>query len=770
MNRKIRLGCMVLLGASLLFVGVLTALHLEYPKDYSAGHPESAPRSGDVTAARSQLQAEHAVRLAKRSAQLGEIAPDAGVQAPAPNTAATDKRILFGDLHVHSTFSIDAFIFSLPLFGGEGTHPPADACDFARHCSSLDFFSINDHAESLTPERWTQTIDMIRECNAKAGDPKTPDMVAYVGWEWTQAGLTPENHWGHKNIIYENLGDDQLPRRPITSLPQGTMKRAKYSWLMTGLQALGPVGLDSFTEFFWLVNEMAAVPDCPLGVLSRDLPSNCRENASTPAALFRKLREWELDAIVIPHGLAWGLHAPVNSSLENQLTTAHHDPEKQLLLEVFSSHGNGERFSTHQSAKANDKGELICPERAAGFLPCCQRAGDIQRERCGDIPEAECEQLVQRAKRLAVEAGLHPEYVFPDTEVEEWLDCDQCRDCFKPVLTPRPKESAQYALALSKTKEGKQHRYRWGFIASSDNHTARPGTGYKQYARQYITDAEGIANETVSKGLQPWLRGTAENPDRAEPVVVEQQRNFKDLLGMERTGSYMYTGGLVAVHAAGRDRHNIWQSLKRREVYGTSGPRILLWFDVLNSPQGRQPMGAHLSMAESPEFEVRALGSFQQLPGCPDFTTSGFSGDKLDRLCRGECYHPSDTRHAITHIEVVRVRPQQTAKEEMSTLIEDPWKTFECPADQDGCVFRFKDPDFRDSARDAVYYVRALQAPTPAINGGNARAQRDDDGNITSVNLCHGDYRTDFADDCLVPVKERAWSSPIYLDQTVSSR
>ena len=49
--------------------------------------------------------------------------------APAGGGAA--RQILFGDLHVHTTFSSDAFQLSLPLLQGEGAHPPADACDFA---------------------------------------------------------------------------------------------------------------------------------------------------------------------------------------------------------------------------------------------------------------------------------------------------------------------------------------------------------------------------------------------------------------------------------------------------------------------------------------------------------------------------------------------------------------------------------------------------------------------------------------------------------------
>ncbi|MHC4220445.1 MAG: DUF3604 domain-containing protein, partial [Planctomycetota bacterium] len=188
----------------LLVVAGIVVLAAAYVAGMALGFYGDPPGPGQITAARIP-----AAVLTSRGEAQERAALAARVEDP--------KQILFGDLHVHTTYSTDAFLFSLPMMGGEGMHPLADACDFARFCSGLDFWSINDHAEASTPRRWRDTKESIRQCNAVASEPEAPDVMAFLGWEWTQVGQTPEEHWGHKNVILRGLADDEVPTRPINS-------------------------------------------------------------------------------------------------------------------------------------------------------------------------------------------------------------------------------------------------------------------------------------------------------------------------------------------------------------------------------------------------------------------------------------------------------------------------------------------------------------------------------------------------------------------------
>ena len=701
----------------------------------------------------------------KRDAAQNEAATHLGAETP--------KQILFGDLHVHTTLSSDAFRMSLPMVQGDGAHPPADACDFARVCSSLDFWALTDHAESLTEHHWNRSIESIQQCNAVAGPADNPDMVTFMGFEWTQAGPTPETHYGHKNVIFKEIEKDKLPSRPISST-----FRAAFGNVPLNLRLLPPLrdftNRQRYYDFNHLIQSVGDQPFCPDQGHVRDLPTNCAEIAPTPAELFSKLKQWNLESIVIPHGTSWGIYSPAGTRWDKQLAGGMHDPDRQILIEVFSGHGNSEVYRDWHAVTYSSDGQMICPQPRPDYLPSCWQAGELIRQRCvaGGQEPAECEQSALEARQQYLKYGQLGWHSVPGTELTDWLDAGQCRDCYLPAFNYRPGGSAQSGLAITNFDDPESvKRFRFGLIASSDNHTARPGTGYKQYDRHPVTDWWGYQDQ-ASRQLYSTDRG---RPQAATVTVDVAKLDVFNILELERQASYFVTGGLVAVHASGRNRGAIWESLKRKEVYGTSGQRMLLWFDLLNADPGETaglvPMGSGVAMKRNPRFRVKALGAFEQLPGCPSYSMNALSPDRLDRLCRGECYNPSARRVPIKRIEVIRIRPQVSPGESVKTLIEDPWKSFDCDTgNHNGCVFEFGDPEFATIGRDSVYYARALQETQPAINADGLRCVWNEEGVCVRVNACYGDDRTAVDDDCLAESEARAWSSPIFIDYLPAER
>ena len=680
---------------------------------------------------------------------------------------ARPKQILFGDLHVHTTFSFDAFMLSLPISQGEGSHPPADACDFARFCSALDFWSINDHAEGLSSRNWRETVESIRQCNDVAGNPQNPDTVAFLGWEWTDIGSTPGDHYGHKNVVLAHTDEARIPARPIAAA--STVERASVMNRIPTL-AIGAFGLLArnrrYHDLIRFIAERRDVETCRSGVDVHDLPSDCLETAATPAELYRKLDEWGHDAMVIPHGTTWGLYTPPGSSWDKQLAGEMHDPDRQTLLEIYSGHGDSDVYRDWRAVRFDAAGNAFCPEPSRSYLPSCWRAGEIIRERClaEGASRQDCERRAAQARADAASALGQAHLTVPGARAADWLDAGQCRDCSEPSFNYRPGGSAQYIMALGNFDEpGPPRHFRFGFMSSSDNHFARPGTGYKEVHRLGFTesrpqlrlDPDSLAGRLAPAAEEPV--STSRAFDRDNPAVPGYA-----LFELERQASFFMTGGLIAVHSEGRSRESIWRALQSREVYGTTGPRILLWFDLLNPPGTRGqplPMGSELTMGDSPIFQVRAVGSFEQLPGCPDYALSGLGPQRVENICKSDCYNPSDRRRLITRIEVVRIRPQKRPGEPIAPLIEDPWRIFECEPNRDGCSVTFGDPDYAGGERDALYYVRAFESPAPGINAAGARCEYDGDGSCLKANLC-----AVLEDECLAEHEPRAWSSPIFVD------
>ena len=678
-------------------------------------------------------------------------AADTAAEATADDAAPT-RQILFGDLHVHSTFSTDAALLNTPILAGNGLAGPALRCDYARFCSQLDFWSITDHPEGVLPEKWAQTKEAIRVCNdLEGGDGADPDLVSFLGWEWTQSADSPGASWGHKNVILLDTAEEDVPARPIAAT-SGAFTAADSTVLATAVALatnLDPDNTPLYDELGAQLIGGAGSPACEAGVDTRDLPADCRETAEEPAELYEKLDQWGFPAVVIPHGTTWGTHNPAMSSWELQLDPAQHDPDYERLVEVYSGHGNMEQWRPWVHAVPGEDGGPTCPAPSedGAFEPCCWRAGEITRARAepclADAESDACEAAVVAARQLYLDEVFQGVNTVGETTGDDWGECGQCTDCFQPAFTHRPGFTTQGALARSWFGEdGQVLRYHWGFIGSTDSHAAGPGAGFKEV--KTMADIYGPGGDEFHDLFELGISF----------VFTE----------WERQNAYFYSGGLMAVHADGRDRQAIWDAMQRREVYATSGERMLLWFDLLDEAGGRLPMGSRAAWPGSaPTFEVRAVGAFAQTPGCPDEVVDAAPEGFIAEACLGECYHPTDERRLITRLEIVKVTPQVTPDEPLAGLIQDPWLVLDCDPDPEGCAHTFSDDDFGAAGRPALYYARAIQEPTPQVNAENLRCERDADGACVAVHAClRGPNGA--GDDCLGPGEERAWSSPIYLD------
>jgi hypothetical protein len=414
-----------------------------------------------------------------------------------------------------------------------------------------------------------------------------------------------------------------------------------------------------------------------------------------------------------------------------------HEQRYQKLLEVYSGHGSSELFENFRRISTDENGQLQCPVATDNFTPCCQQAGVIARKRCEDPQSDTCERDVEGAVASFLERGAPAgRKIFPDATVDDWAGCGQLQNAFQPSSMYVPRLAAQYNLALGFDEHGAPKRARFGLMASSDNHQARPGSSYKETNRLLYTDHKDIGREYLRSD---WFKADKES------------------------GGFYYTGGLIAAHAKGRDRDSIWQALDSRNVYATSGDRMLVWFDLVNAPSGSLPMGSEVSMNHTPHFRVKALGAFKQQTGCPDFAVAALGRERLQSLCGGECYHPADQRKNISRIEIVRIRPQISPHEKITPLIENTWRTFECPADGRGCEVEFDDPDYSPAGRSTVYYARVIQEAEPLIDGDPFGCEYDDKGGCVKRNYCIGENaKPDM--NCLAKAEPRAWTSPIFVE------
>src|SRR5260370_7863969 len=94
-------------------------------------------------------------------------------------------------------------------------------------------------------------------------------------------------------------------------------------------------------------------------------------------------------------------------------------------------------------------------------------------------------------------------------------------------------------------------RFRCGMIGSSDNHNAMPGEGYKEVARWNSILLLRLSSPDAKRFFLP---APAEPKAESRPVTPDLYSSSWAAWDAERTNSMSITGGLGAVHPAGRSR------------------------------------------------------------------------------------------------------------------------------------------------------------------------------------------------------------------------
>ncbi|TNF33454.1 MAG: DUF3604 domain-containing protein [Gammaproteobacteria bacterium] len=295
-------------------------------------------------------------------------------------------------------------------------------------------------------------------------------------------------------------------------------------------------------------------------------------------------------------------------------------------------------------------------------------------------------------------------------------------------LTDKPSESDFVRDALKQGLKVEQqlgtNPFQYGIIASTDTHLGAPGA-----VSESNFPGHGGAGYSAREGIRPGF------PD---PVLYNP-------------------GGLAVVYAEENSRDALFNGMKRRETYGTSGPRIGLRFfagenypeDLCNNAdfvatgyaQG-VPMGSTLpAPANSPAFAVAA----QADPGA-----SNEPGMPLQRIQIIKGW----IDNGIAHEKVFEVAGNPDNGATVDTNTCEPQGT---GAAQLCAVWR--DPDF-NPAQPAFYYARVLENPSCRWSARQCVAAGVDCSQPDTVSK---GYEACCTAEAPKIIQERAWSSPVWV-------
>ena len=597
-----------------------------------------------------------------------------GSTAPPPSASVSEadiprsktKQAFFGDLHVHTRNSFDAYIF--------GTRADADAAyRFAKGEAMdngmgttieldgppLDFYSVTDHGEymGVVPEMARRGSELSKTDTAKsifgvfATDRR--ENFLRIGQSIVSGEPLPD--------IYDRGFIDQTWANTVRATEahnQPGVFTTFAGYEFTAMQRLGEASAANLHRNVIFEN---AAPERLFTTL----------DSSDPTDLWRWMdtqRSSGIDVLAIPHN---------------------------------SNASNGLMFAANLSA-------------------------DDARLRIRNEPLAEITQVKGTSE-------THPSF----SPNDEWADFEQYENLIGSAIKSTPDFGSFIRQSLARgigiQSETGVNPYEFGVIGSSDTHLGAPALVEESFFGKFPHDMDPSRRQsTPPNGAKDW-------PADYRPET--------DLIATPEYGA----SGLAGVWAEANTREDIFNSMRAKETFGTSGPRMkvrLFGLDgragpnLITSPKMIElayergtPMGGTISAPKNggPKFLAWAARDVNSAP--------------LERLQMVKVWMEGGApQEQLMDIACASGEPVNGRCGEQGLGID----TSDCTRSEDGAAELktiWTDPDYRPG-QNAAYYLRVLEAPKCRWSTWDAVRN----GTPPNPNM-------------KATVQDRAWSSAIFVVQ-----
>ncbi|NND66032.1 MAG: DUF3604 domain-containing protein [Halioglobus sp.] len=297
---------------------------------------------------------------------------------------------------------------------------------------------------------------------------------------------------------------------------------------------------------------------------------------------------------------------------------------------------------------------------------------------------------------------------------DEWADFEIMPFRVATSLLSEPQGSyvrEAYRNGLALERQGKGNPYKFGLVGASDTHTGAISADESDFFAKI-----GLLDST------PQLRGSVPLPETEQDFASARSATYTDDTGRRYATGAVETwsaSGLAAVWADDNTRDSIYAAFRRKETFATSGPRIRVRFfagydydetlqqasnAVEQAYTGGVSMGNNLLAdgEREPAFLAWATGDpdsarLQRLQVIKGFVKEDGSTDErvYDVACSDGLKVDPTTQRCPDNGARVDISNCATTQGVGATELKTLWR----------------DPEF-DASQDAFYYVRALENPT----------------------------------------------------------